>query len=66
MFKKLNGENATGKVTKLFTFQGYRKEKKSIEAYAGDIVMIAGFPTIDIGETICEKAEQEALAGYHN
>lgn len=58
--KKPSGEAGTGKITKLFTFNGLeRKEVESAEA--GDIVMIAGLPNIDIGETICLNADQEAL-----
>lgn len=60
IIKKLNGESETGKITKLFTFDGIqRKEVK--EAYAGDIAMISGFPNIDIGETVCENEDQKAL-----
>ncbi|MBU2025980.1 translational GTPase TypA, partial [Patescibacteria group bacterium] len=58
--KKLTGGSETGKVTKLFSFIGTeRKEIK--QASAGDIVMISGFPGIDIGETLCENAKQKAL-----
>jgi len=58
--KKLNGENQTGRITKLFTFRGLEREQVP-EAYAGDIVMISGFPDIDIGETLCDSSSQEAL-----
>lgn len=58
--KKSNGEIQAGKVTKLFTFHGLER-KEVEEACAGDIVMISGFPTIDIGETLLEKENQEAL-----
>lgn len=58
--KKMGGAIETGRVTKLFSFKGLQREEVA-EAYAGDIVMISGFPTIDIGETLCENAEQEAL-----
>ena len=37
------------------------KRKETEEAVAGDIVMVAGFPDIDIGETICHSLDQEAL-----
>ena len=60
VLKKLNGETETGRVTKLFTFKGINREEVS-EAFADDIVMIAGFPTIDIGETLCNDASQESL-----
>lgn len=60
ILKKLNGENKTGRVTKLFTFKGLERIEAD-EALAGDIVMIAGFADIDIGETLCLNAEQEAL-----
>ena len=60
ILKKLNGDNKKGKVTKIFTFHGLnRKEVEKVEA--GDIVMIAGFADIDIGETICLTEEQEPL-----
>jgi GTP-binding protein len=58
--KKLNGESKLGRVTKLFTFRGLSREEVP-EAFAGDIVMVAGFPDIDIGETLCDSAAQEAL-----
>jgi len=49
--KKPLGETRSGKVAKLFTFEGIeRKEVK--EAVAGDIVLVAGLPDIDIGETV--------------
>lgn len=58
--KKLDGSVETGRVTKLFTFKGTNREEAG-EVYADDIVMISGFPTIDIGETLCDSASQEAL-----
>jgi GTP-binding protein len=60
VLKKLDGSTTTGKVTKLFTFEGLER-KEVDEALADDIVMIAGFPTIDIGETLCDSADQESL-----
>lgn len=60
VLKKMNGENTTGRVTKLFTFHGLER-KETTQADAGDIVMVAGFPDIDIGETLCLDAEQESL-----
>ena len=60
IIKKPNGEIRSGKVSKLFTFEGIsRKEVK--QAQAGDITMIAGLPDIYIGETICAYASQTAL-----
>ena len=60
ILKKLNGDNKKGKVTKIFTFHGLNR-KEVEEVKAGDIVMIAGFADIDIGETICITEEQEPL-----
>ena len=40
-----------------------QKESRA-EASAGDIVMIAGISDAYIGETLCENADQEALAIY--
>ena len=58
--KKLNGETTNSRVTKVFTFRGLERQAVD-EALAGDIVMVSGFSTIDIGETLCETADQEAL-----
>jgi GTP-binding protein len=58
--KKIDGSIGAGKITKLFTFNGLKREE-SKEALAGDIVMIAGLPDIYIGDTICVSADQESL-----
>jgi GTP-binding protein len=59
--KKPTGEIRQGRVTKLYTFEGMSK-KEVQEAYAGDIVMIAGFPDIFIGETFTDS---EATTPLH-
>lgn len=58
--KKIDGSVNSGRVTKLFTFEG-KKRVEIQQASAGDIVTIAGFPQIYIGETITDKAETPAL-----
>ncbi|NTU67146.1 MAG: translational GTPase TypA [Candidatus Moranbacteria bacterium] len=60
LLKKTDGTIEKSRVTKLYTFKGTVRDEVQ-EAYAGDIVMVAGFPKIDIGETICETEDQEAL-----
>jgi GTP-binding protein len=60
VIKSVGKENRTGKINKLYTFQGLTR-KEVDEAVAGDIVMIAGLPNIFIGETICDDADQEIL-----
>lgn len=57
---KSNGEAHAGKIVKLFTFSGLRRQEV-LEAAAGDIVLIAGLPDIDIGETITDGPEGNAL-----
>ncbi len=54
------GRTTPGKVTKLFTFRGLKREEV-LEAVAGDIVMLAGLPDIDIGETICATVDTAPL-----
>ena len=49
--KNVEKETRKGKITKIYTFAGLAKVETK-EAIAGDIVMIAGLPDIDIGETI--------------
>lgn len=60
VLKKIDGSVEKSRITKLYNFRGTERQEVQ-EAYAGDIVMVAGFPKIDIGETICEKEQQEAL-----
>lgn len=58
--KSHKGENFSGRITKLFTFEGL--EKKAVkEATSGDIVMIAGLPEIFIGQTLLENLEGEMM-----
>lgn len=60
VIKTPEGETRNGKISKLFTFEGLSR-KEVDEAYAGDIVMVAGLPDIFIGETICDEPDQESL-----
>ncbi len=60
VIKNSNNESRSGKITKLFTFEGLNRKEVSI-AKAGDIIMVAGLPDIFIGETICENINQEIL-----
>ena len=45
-------ETRAGKITKLFSFKGLERVETS-QAEVGDIVLIAGLGSIEIGETIC-------------
>ena len=58
--KKPSGEARTGKLTKLFTFNGLERVEAA-EAQAGDIVLLAGLPDIFIGETVTTDASAEPL-----
>lgn len=58
--KKSNGQGLTGKLTKLYTFEGMSK-KEEAEATSGDIVMIAGIPEIYIGDTVSTDQHGEPL-----
>ena len=54
------GEDA--KVVKLYTFQGLDRVDVE-EAYAGDIVALAGLEGVEIGKTITDPAHPERLRG---
>lgn len=58
--KKANGEARTGKVTKLFTFNGLERVDTQ-SAGAGEIVLVAGLSDIYIGETIASDTESAPL-----
>ncbi len=57
--KKPNGNTRSGKISKLFTFNGLERVETE-EVTAGDIVLVAGLPDIDIGETV--TTDEKALA----
>ncbi|MCX6703647.1 MAG: translational GTPase TypA [Candidatus Zambryskibacteria bacterium] len=58
--KKADGQTLTGKLTKLYTFEGMAK-KEEAQATSGDIVMIAGIPEIYIGDTVSTDPEVTPL-----
>ncbi len=55
-----NGIVTKGKISKLLGFKGLKRIDID-EAYAGEIVGIAGFPEIQIGETLSSLSNPEAL-----
>lgn len=55
-----DGTEEKGKITKLFGFKDLGRVEID-EAYAGDIVGIAGFSDIEIGETICNIGKSMPL-----
>src|SRR3990167_2130458 len=58
--KQRDGKTITGKLTKIFSFEGLKRVEIP-EAMAGDIVMIAGLPDVYIGETICSDESARLL-----
>ncbi|MGM0520121.1 MAG: translational GTPase TypA [Campylobacterota bacterium] len=61
---KADGEQVKGRVTKLIGFKGL--EKIEIEkAGAGDIVAVAGFETIDVGDSLCDPSNPMPLDPMH-
>ncbi len=57
---KVDGSKKPGKVTKIYIYEGVRQVEVT-EARAGEIVCVAGFPDITIGETIADPANPIAL-----
>ena len=61
---KRDGRITTNKVTKLFTFDGLKRIDVT-EASCGEIVALAGFEGIAIGETITSATEPAPLPTLH-
>ncbi len=57
---KIDGSLMPVKVTKLFTFNGLKREDTT-ETAVGDIVAIAGIPGITIGESFCSLENPQPL-----
>lgn len=58
--KQEDGTVLKGRVTKLATFTGL-VQVPTDEAFAGDIVLIAGFPDVTIGDTVTDDENAEPL-----
>lgn len=61
---KRDGSVKQFRVTKLYGFLGLQRIEIQ-EAFAGDLVAVSGMEDIDVGETICPVAHQEALPELH-
>ena len=61
---KADGEQISGRVTKLIGFHGLARTEIK-EANAGDICAIAGFETIDVGDSICDPSNPMPLDPMH-
>ena len=57
---RLDGSIKQFRIQKLFGFLGLKRIEIK-EAFAGDIVAIAGMPDISVGETVCDIGKEEAL-----
>ena len=55
-----DGTHKKGRITKLTAFEGLRREEIE-EASAGEIVAVAGFSEVEIGETFSSASNPEAL-----
>ncbi|MEJ2488831.1 MAG: translational GTPase TypA [Sulfurovaceae bacterium] len=61
---KASGAKSKSRVSKLIGFRGLDRIEIS-EAEAGDIVAIAGFNDIDVGDSICDNTNPVALDPMH-
>lgn len=64
MLAKGDGDKETGKITKLIGFLGLARTEIN-EAEAGDIVAIAGFNAIDVGDSIVDPNNPMPLDPMH-
>ncbi len=61
---KADGSKSVSRISKLIGFVGLDRVEID-EAEAGDIVAIAGFNDIDVGDSICDKVNPVALDPMH-
>ena len=59
---KSDGTTSKAVVKELYLFEGIAKEKTKKPVYAGEICAILGLDSFDIGDTICDYLEPEALS----
>jgi GTP-binding protein len=61
---KADGEKINGRITKLMGFLGLERMEID-EAKAGDIVAVAGFEALNVGDTIADKNNPVPLGALH-
>ncbi|MBP6703455.1 MAG: translational GTPase TypA [Vicinamibacteria bacterium] len=59
-----DGTTITARITKLFTFEEIHRLEVE-EAHAGDIVALAGFSEVNIGETVTSATDPKPLPPLH-
>ncbi len=64
LLAKASGEQKKGRISKLIGFLGLERIEID-EAEAGDIVAIAGFNEIDVGDTVTDPADPQPLDPLH-
>ena len=64
MLAKADGEKITGRISKLIGFSGLARTEIE-EAVSGDICAIAGFETIDVGDSLCDPNNPMPLDPLH-
>jgi len=61
---KADGEKLTGRVSKLIGFEGLKRVDID-EAFSGDIIAVAGFETIDVGDSLVDTDNPMPLDPLH-
>jgi GTP-binding protein len=60
LLMKRDGERLLYRISKIFLYEGLKK-KEVKQAFAGDIVSLAGMERVDVGETVCHKEHPDPL-----
>ncbi len=64
LLAKADGEQVNGRITKLIGFMGLEQSDID-EAYSGDIVAIAGFEALDVGDSVVDPNNPMPLDPLH-